>query len=154
MTTRYVDADHLPEAVFRMIPANGARVARVHVATGDVPTFVYCRHGITEPPDLAPPALVEWFEGEDPCRVVAVRDSYHPARLAEERLLGSKLGGGVAAFLIGNPPEACGCDPDLAIDADAPWPARVPVVFLEHETDCARAGEPATGWGTYTGGRA
>ena len=136
-----------------LTPARGARILAGHAASGATLTG-FCRHGAyLLPTKGGGEAAIRRFERIDPCRVISLRECFHPARLVERRPPG-RLDNDIAAFLAVNPPEECGCDPDLAIEVSHPFPAAVVVFRLEHEVDCHRAGQPAHGTGALSGGRA
>lgn len=138
-----------------LVPDEGARLLVPHADDEQAPVSIWCRHGTFELPAGVDDTLglVGAFEAIDPCRVVAVREAYHPARLIE-RLVSAEDLGGVAGFLLANPPEECDCDPDLTIDDRYPSTSEVLVVRLEHEPWCERAGQPSHGTGGLPTGRA
>jgi hypothetical protein len=92
--------------------------------------------------------VVARFQASDACSVREIREVFHPARLAE-RVPSSRrdLAEAVGAFLAANPAEACGCDPDLAIQVTYPGPSTMLVINLEHEPWCEAAGKPSSGGG-------
>ena len=138
-----------------LVPTLGARILVPRAEGMEVVPTIWCRHGPHTAPagtgDLS--ALVRAFEAVDPCRVVAIREVYHPARLIERILSAAQLGG-VAGFLEANPPEECSCDPDLSIDDRYPMASGVLVIRLEHEPWCERAGKPSHGTGGLPPARA
>lgn len=134
-------------------PATGCRMVVVY-ATDGATASSYCEHGTA----LMGPATRELIDqyvviGPDGCPVVEWVMSWAPARLVSS-VPDNPLAGSVEAFLMQNPPEECGCDPDVSVTLRAPFPAKSSMVRLEHEDDCPGRLVKARGIGSPSGGRA